>query len=188
MSGQLSLREAVTADGACAPSTLHRREKSKSPKNPILVRNVISWHCELQLVSSVHLGGRYAHMLSPAPWSLVRYSTLKLSLWPRKAREMWPEKNMQYRKQGPKYPGYLATCHQSQWVQRKRSSLATGRSGRIFVTMAIPHSQPSSEEWKLWCWCYIICCQNSTCSSSSSNLNTEELNAGLKQLILMMIY
>lgn len=34
VSGQPSPRAAVTADGACAPSTLHMREKAKSPKNP----------------------------------------------------------------------------------------------------------------------------------------------------------
>lgn len=60
---------------------------------------------------------------------------------------------MHHKNQACKHPRvFLPSVIKINGFKERASSLATGGSGRILVTMAIPHSQPSSETSQSRCY------------------------------------
>lgn len=87
------------------------------------------------------------HMCFHQPLGIpAQDSALRLSFQPIKFQERITGRTMQHKNQGHKHLRILLpSVIKVNGFRKRASSLAAGRSGRILVTMAIPHSRPSSE-------------------------------------------
>lgn len=188
----------VTADGACSPFTSHTwgkmgtslkaLEKKTCPCHKwdsLTLRTANHSLYELKWYTCIHA------LTSPrGTLSSLQHESCHSDL--QKPRKGWPEKPCSSKARAINNQGYFAKCHQSQWVQKK-SKLPCYRRGWQNLCHhgdpTLPALLRDSLEYMLWCWFYIIYCQNwDNLLQVFKQFEHTKLKLEWKQLIWTIIY